>query len=113
MKENKSFYTLIIGSLLSAILAGSCCLAPLFFLLFGVSVGSLSFLQVFAPFQLYFALASVLVILYLWYNYFKSKKAIQSCNSSLCKHHKLYLGLGTLFVGILVTYPYWVHYILE
>ncbi|PHS39857.1 MAG: hypothetical protein COB07_05515 [Sulfurovum sp.] len=113
MKENKSFYTLIVGSLFSALLAGSCCLAPLLFLLFGVSVGSLSFLQILAPYQLYFSLGATLVILYLWYDYFKSKKEIKTCSRLLCKNHKLYLGLGTLFVGILLTYPYWVNIILE
>lgn len=113
MKENKSFYTLMFGSLFSALLAGSCCLAPLLFLLFGASVGSLSFLQALAPYQFYFSLIAVLVILYLWYDYFKVKKDAKACASSLCKNYKTYLRLGTLFVGILLTYPYWVNYILE
>ncbi len=113
MKENKSFYTLIAGAFFSAILASSCCLAPLLFLIFGVSMGSLSFLQFFAPFKVYFIILSVLVVLYLWYDYFKIKKKSTSCSGSLCKNYKLYLTIGTFFVSVLLTYPYWVNYLLE
>jgi len=113
MKNNKSFYTLVVGALGSAVLAGSCCLAPLLFLLFGVSVSSLSFLQIFAPYQLYFSLLATVVVLYLWYDYFHVKQNVTSCSESLCKNYRLYLSLGTLFVVILLTYPYWVNYILE
>ena len=52
-KKDRSFYALFIGSLISALLASTCCLAPLLFLIFGVSMGSLSFLQIFAPYNMY------------------------------------------------------------
>jgi len=112
-KKDKSFLALIIGSIVSAILASTCCLAPLLFLIFGVSVSSLSFLQIFAPYKMYFSIFAIIVIVYLWYNYTKRRKNQLVCASPLCKNHKLYLSLGTVFVSILITYPYWVIYILE
>jgi TusA-related sulfurtransferase len=111
--SDKSFYTLIVGSLVSAFLASTCCLAPFLFLVFGVSMSSLSFLSIFAPYQMYFSLIAVLIIIYLWYSYFKRVKTQFVCATSLCKNYKLYLSLGTIFVLILITYPYWVNYILE
>jgi len=113
MKENKSFYTLIGGAFVTAILATSCCLAPLLFLIFGVSMSSLSFLQMFAPYKAYFSVASAGVILYLWYDYFKLQKKSTTCSSTLCKNHQLYLVVGTVFVLVLLTYPYWVNYLWE
>ena len=111
--SDKSFFTLIIGSIVSAFLATACCLAPFLFLVFGVSVSSLSFLQALSPFQPYFSLLAVGVILYLWYNYFQRVKKQFVCSTNLCKNYKLYLGIGTIFVLVFSTYPYWVNYILE
>lgn len=113
IKKDRSFYTLIAGSIISAILASTCCLAPLLFLIFGVSMGSLSFLQVFAPYHVYFSLVAILIIAYLWFDYFRRTKERLVCATQLCKNYKLYLSLGTLFVAILITYPYWANYILE
>ncbi len=112
-KKDKSFYTLIVGSIVSAFLATACCLAPFLFLVFGVSMSSLSFLQVLAPYQIYFSLLSGAVILYLWYDYFQRVKKQFVCSTKLCKNYKLYLSIGTLFVLVFSTYPYWVNYILE
>lgn len=111
--KDKSFFTLIITSIISAILASTCCLAPLLFLIFGMSMSSLSFLQIFAPYQIYFVSFAVIVILYLWYNYFKRAKNQLVCATPLCKNYKFYLCIGTVLVGILTTYPYWINVILE
>jgi len=113
VKKNRKFYSLLAGGILSAFLAGSCCLAPLLFLLFGVSVGSLSFLQWFAPYHLYFTIAAVAVMLYLWVEWFRSRKSRLSCGTTLCKHYLLYLWTGTLFVTVLTTYPWWMNYLFD
>lgn len=110
---NKSFYALISGSLIMALLASTCCLTPLLFLVFGVSVGSLSFLQIFAPYTMVFSIFSIITIAYLWYNYFYKIKRQLVCSTSLCKNYKFYLIVGTVFVSILVTYPSWANYLLE
>jgi len=67
--DNKKFYTIIFGSIISAILAS-------------------------------------------WYDYFKERKK-PVCDTSLCKNYKLYLIIGTIFVAIMITYPYWIGYLLE
>lgn len=113
IKNNKSFYTLIIGSLVSAFFAGTCCLAPFLFLVFGVSMSSLSFLSVFAPYQTYFSFIAVAIMLYLWLDYYKKSKNQFVCSTSLCKNYKLYLILGTIFILVFITYPFWANYILE
>lgn len=112
-KKDKSFFALIISSIISAILASTCCLAPLLFLIFGVSMSSLSFLQIFAPYQIYFTVFAATLIVYLWYDYFQRTKIQLVCATPLCKNYKLYVGIGTVLVSILTTYPYWINYVLE
>ncbi len=112
-RENRSFYALIGGAVISAFLASTCCLAPLLFLLFGISVSSLSFLQYFAPFHSYFSLAALGLTLYLWIDYLRKTKKRTVCSHSLCRYHLQYLVSVTLLVLLFVTYPYWVSIILE
>jgi hypothetical protein len=107
-KEQRRFYALIAGAVVSAFLASTCCLAPLLFLLFGVSVSSLSFLQVFAPYHGYFSAAALLLSLYLWIDYLRKKRTQTACCSRLCRYHLHYLVAGTLFVVLFVSYPYWI-----
>ena len=110
--SEKKFWTLIGSAIVAAILASTCCLAPLLFLLFGISAGSLSFLSIFAPYHNYFTIISAVVIIYLWINYFyKMRKAIV-CEGSICKNYLLYLSIGTIFAIILATYPYWANYLI-
>jgi len=112
-KSDKSFVAIIVGSLISAVLASTCCLAPFLFLVFGVSMSSLSFLQVFAPYSAYFSLFSVLLIAYLWYDYLRHRKDKLLCETWLSQNYKMLLIFGTVFVAVFITYPYWVNYILE
>lgn len=112
-KNVTSYVTLIFGSVISALLASTCCLAPFLFLVFGVSMSSLSFLQIFAPYTNYFSLFALAVIFYLWIDYFKSRKKKLVCETWLSKNYKMLLNIGTIVVIILVTYPYWVNYLLE
>ena len=110
--DARKFYSLLFGGIISAILASTCCLGPLLFLLFGVSVGSLSFLEKFAPYHDYFSIGAVAVTLYLWFDWLRGRKDRVACATSLCKNYTLYLSLGTIFVVILVTYPWWVVYLI-
>ena len=107
-KEQRRFYAIIAGAVVSAFLASTCCLAPLLFLLFGVSVSSLSFLQVFAPYHDYFSGAALLLTLYLWIDYLRKKRMRSACCSTLCRYHLHYLVAGTLLVALFVSYPYWI-----
>jgi len=112
-QQARTFYSLLFGGILSAILASTCCLGPLLFLLFGVSVGSLSFLEAFAPYHGYFSVAAVAVVGYLWFDWWRGRKDRIACATSLCKNYTLYLSLGTLFVAVLVSYPWWVGMLLD
>ncbi len=112
-KEDKSFWVLIAGAVITAILASTCCLGPLLFLIFGVSVGSLSFLHIFAPYHTYFSMAAVLIILYLWGNYFFKLRKRPVCEESICKNYVKYLSIGTVFVIIMLSYPYWAQYLIK
>ncbi len=112
-RDARKFYSLMIGGIVSAILASTCCLGPLLFLLFGVSVGSLSFLQKFAPYHNYLSIGAVAVTGYLWFDWLRVRKERIACATSLCKNYTLYLTIGTLFVVVLVTYPWWVVYLLS
>ena len=112
-REARTFYSLLLGGLVSAILASTCCLGPLLFLLFGVSVGSLGFLQAFAPYHSWFSGIALLLIAYLWFDWWRSRRKRVACATSLCRHYTLYLSLGTLFVVILVSYPWWVALLME
>ncbi|MCF6172465.1 MAG: sulfurtransferase TusA family protein [Campylobacteraceae bacterium] len=112
-KSEKSFVTIITGSLISAFLASTCCLAPFLFLVFGVSMSSLSFLQFLAPYSIYFTLFSILLIGYLWYDYLQHRKEKLVCETWLSRNYKKLLIVGTIFVLVFTTYPYWIIYLLE
>ncbi|GAB6073932.1 mercuric transporter MerT family protein [Nautilia lithotrophica] len=110
-KESKSFWALIAGAVVTAVLASTCCLGPLLFLVFGMSVGSLSFLHIFAPYREYFTIVAVIIIVYLWWNYFFRLRKRPVCEGSICKNYVKYLSIGTLFVAIMLSYPYWAQYL--
>jgi TusA-related sulfurtransferase len=110
--ETKSFWTLIAGAAVTAVLASTCCLGPLLFLMFGVSMGSLSFLNVFTPYHTYFSIAAVVITGYLWWNWFFRLRKKPVCEGSICKNYVKYLSMGTLFVAIMLSYPYWAQYLL-
>jgi len=112
-KSDKPLVAIILGSVISGLLASTCCLAPFLFLVFGVSVSSLSFLQIFAPYTIYFSIISIGLLLYLWYDYFKHRKEKLHCETWLSKNYKMLLNVGTVSVIILISYPYWVNYLLE
>ena len=111
-RDDRRFYLLMFGGIVSAILASTCCLGPLLFLLFGMSAGSLGFLSYFAPYHDWFSLGSIAVVGWLWIDYIRKRRHKVTCSTVLCKNYLLYLGIGTLFVAILVTYPWWVNYLI-
>jgi len=110
--EGRSVWALLIGGIVSAILASTCCIGPLLFLLFGVSVGSAGFLHALAPYHDLFAAVAVAVVLYLWVQYFR-KRGIPACETILCRKYVWFLTLGTIATIVMLTYPWWVGYLLE
>jgi TusA-related sulfurtransferase len=112
IKSQKSFWALIAGSIVTAILASTCCIGPLLFLLFGVSASSLGFLKILAPYHNIFSLIAIGVIGYLWYYYFKVIRNMIVCQGWICKYYLQYLIVGTILVAILLSYQYWVVYLI-
>ncbi|MCF6206212.1 MAG: hypothetical protein L3J47_04860 [Sulfurovum sp.] len=112
MKHKRSLLALIGGSVLAAFLAGSCCLTPLLFLLFGVSASSLSFLKIFAPYHTYFAVAATVLLLYLWGYYLFKVRRNTSCSDWTCRYYLRYLAVGTVLAAVFLSYPYWAGYLI-
>jgi len=110
--NKKSFWALIIGSIITAILASSCCIAPLLFLVFGISASSVGFLKPLVPYHNLFSLIALGVIVYLWYHYFSVIRKMIVCEGWICKYYLQYLIIGTILVSILLSYQYWVVYLI-
>jgi len=110
--QNNKILLLLFGATLSAFFATTCCLAPLIFIIFGISVSGLSFLTYFSPYSDYFLIMSILILLFLWINYFYRLKKLPTCNKNICKNQFNYLLIGTIFTILLNTYPYWIVYII-
>jgi len=111
-REHKTVWALLIGGVVSAFLASTCCLGPLLFLLFGVSAGSLGFLDRLAPYHAYFALVAVAVVAWLWIDAIRGVRQ-PACETVLCRYYKGFLAAGTLLVLVFVTYPWWVGWLIE
>ena len=110
--KRRSLIGLIVGSVVAAFLAGSCCLTPLLFLLFGVSASSLSFLKIFAPYHTWFVVVAAGVTTYLWIYYFRKVRRKTTCGDWTCRYYLRYLIAGTLLVALFLSYPYWVVYLI-
>ncbi|WP_456432886.1 mercuric transporter MerT family protein [Nitratifractor sp.] len=111
-REDRKIYALLFGGIVSAILASTCCLGPLLFLLFGIGAGSLSFFKIFAPYHDLFVIAALIVVGYLWMDYFRKRRDKVACATSLCKNYLLYLILGTAFVAVMLSYPWWMGWLM-
>lgn len=109
--DDLSRWALIGGSVTAAFLATSCCIGPMLFLVFGISVGSLGFLKFFTPYQLPLSLLAAAIIAVLWYRHLREAKTV--CASSLCARYRRYLVAATLVVLFFITYPYWFQLLME
>ncbi len=94
-----------VGGLIGAILASSCCIAPLLLLTLGVSGSWMSNLTALAPYQEYFIAATLLFLgTGYWAVYFKPKKVCE--DESYCasprsnRLNKLVLWIATALVAL-------------
>ena len=100
----------MLGALLSAFLATACCLPPLLFLVFGVSFGFLSFLEVLTPFRIPLSLFSVLILYVSWRAY------TQECFTCKVQKRTRYVwiyGIVLTLIVVILLYPEWVMLFLE
>ncbi len=93
------------GGLIGAILASSCCIAPLLFLTLGLGGAWMSNLTLLAPYQGYFIAATLAFLgTGYWYVYFKPKQACE--DGSYCaspqsdRVTKLVLWAATVLIAL-------------
>ena len=65
-----------LGALESALLALSCCGSALLFLLFGVSMASFGFLDLLAPYQVWFQGLSIVLLLLAWVRLYRRRACV-------------------------------------
>ncbi|MCW9032607.1 MAG: mercuric transporter MerT family protein [Rhodospirillales bacterium] len=110
--QNQSKNWLATGGIISAILASSCCIAPLMFVTVGISGAWIGNLTALEPYKPYFAAVALIFIgLGFWYVYFKNKPAC--VEGSYCarpqtsRTTKTVLWLATLLVLLSITINWW------
>jgi len=99
---------LIVTAVFTAVLSTSCCLPAFLYLFFGISVGSLSFLQELGFLRIPLAILSIL-LLFLYYK--KSKQSV-FCEKRKKIDIKKYV-LYPLIIVILLSYPEFSVYFVE
>lgn len=100
------------ASLLGAIVASSCCVVPLLFVMLGIGGAWMSNLTALEPYKPYFiAVTAVLLGLGYWQVYFRPKKVCE--DSSYCANPasgritKAALWVATAIVVLAATVNYW------
>lgn len=100
----------ILTALFTAVLATTCCLPPLLFLLFGVSFGFLSFAESLSPFRIPLSLFSLFILWLSWRNY-RAKEF--TCKFS---KRKVYTWSYAIILGVILVillYPEFAQFFLE
>lgn len=101
---------LAITSLLTAITASLCCIAPVLALIAGTS-GFASTFSWIEPFRPYLIGLTIVVLLFAWYQKLKTEKEIDcECETDekpKFMQSKTFLGVVTVFVIVLLAFPYY------
>lgn len=101
---------LAITSLLTAITASLCCIAPVLALIAGTS-GFASTFSWIEPFRPYLIGLTIVVLLFAWYQKLKPEKEIDcECETDekpKFMQSKTFLGVVTVFVIVLLAFPYY------
>lgn len=100
------------GSLVAAMLASSCCIAPLLLVTLGVSgvwIGNLKALEAYQP--IFLLITVVFLAIGFWQVYFKSKPVCsdgKACARPISNHVvKAVLWVATALVALSMTIDYW------
>ncbi|MBN1839282.1 MAG: aryl sulfotransferase [Campylobacterales bacterium] len=100
----------ILTALFTAVLATTCCLPPLLFLLFGISFGFLSFAESLSPFRIPLSLFSLLILWFSWRSY------TAQCFTCNLQKRKLYAWMYAMVLGVILViliYPEFAQFFLE
>lgn len=90
-----------LGALASGLLALSCCGSALLFLLFGVSMASFGFLDLLAPYQIWFQLLSIVLLLFAWARLYRRRACVRNSRRSIF----LLSGISAVLIALLAI-PY-------
>ena len=94
----------LLTALLSAFAATVCCLPPLLFVLFGISFGFLSFLEVLTPFRIPLSLLSLFVLWLSWRSY---AHHTFTCNPQKKKRYVWFYSIVLGLIIAILLYPEW------
>ncbi|NOX68119.1 MAG: mercury transporter MerT [Gammaproteobacteria bacterium] len=101
------------GGVIGALLASSCCIAPLLLLTLGVSGAWMGSLTAMAPYQSYFITATLLFIgAGHWYVYWKPKKACEEGSYCASPTSDRVVKIALWFATVLVALALGVNFIL-
>jgi len=100
-KENMSSF----GTIAASLLAASCCLGPVIFIIFGTSVGFFSKFAVFSPYRPYLLGAAFIMLGYSFWNLYL-KKADCSCEVDFRARRIARMIFWTATVALLVSVSY-------
>ena len=101
------------GSIIGAVLASSCCIAPLLLLTLGVSGAWMGNLTALAPYQNYFIVATLLFLgTGFWYVYWKPKKSCEDGSYCASPTSDRVIKIALWFATALVALALGVNFIL-
>ncbi|RLA33014.1 MAG: mercury transporter MerT [Gammaproteobacteria bacterium] len=104
---------LAVGGVIGALLASSCCIAPLLLLTLGVSGAWMGNLTAMAPYQSYFITATLLFLgAGYWYVYWKPKKACEEGSYCASPKSDRVIKIALWFATALVALALGVNFIL-
>lgn len=103
---------LIGTSILAAIAASLCCIAPILALIAGTSSAASSFSWI-EPFRPYLIAITIIILAFAWYQLLKPKKVDVDCECEDEKpkfmNSKTFMFLVTVFAGCMIAFPYYSH----
>lgn len=113
--DDKAQKVTLLGSIIAAIVASTCCVGPVIFALLGVSsAGLLTKMEPYRPILSIFTLGLLGIAFYFSYR----KKPSEECEEgSYCanpksdKWNKRILWMATIFIIGFLTFPYWSIYL--
>lgn len=105
---NKKIIAIISGT----IAASLCCITPVLALLAGSASFASSFSWL-APYHNYLVAFTLLVLAYAWYDKVKLSNDITCCDNNNFFSGKFFLGLVTVFVLVMLSFPLWGNKVFE
>lgn len=109
--ENKTQKATLVGSIVAAIVASSCCIGPIIFAILGVSsAGMLSKMEPYRPFL---SVVTIGLLIAAYYFTYRKKPAQECIEGSYCANpksdiwNKRILWIATIFILGFLTFPYW------